>query len=57
MPRMRVQRAGHNDGIEILHVEQSPMIVKRANTRDHLACFIAASTVNIGDGYELNIAD
>ena len=43
--------AGHNHRINIFHVQQAAVVVKRMNAGGELRCFIATSRINIGDRY------
>ena len=56
MPRMNMQGAGNNDAVDIFHVKQATMIVQRLNTWCCFLCFFATTTVDIGNCYQLNIA-
>ena len=55
MPRMRVQRAGHDDRVQILHVKQTTMVVKRRNSGGHFLGLIMATTVDVCDRDQLSI--
>jgi len=50
-----VQRARHDDRVDVFHVEEAPVIVKRLNAGRHPFGFVATSRVNVGDGDELGV--
>ena len=53
MPAVDVQRAGYNDGVNILPIKQTAVIIKGLNAGRHLFGFLAAARVNVGNGDEL----
>jgi hypothetical protein len=55
MPYMAVQRAGHNYSVNIFHIEQPPVIVKRLNAGDAALGLIAAPAINISHGNNFNV--
>ncbi len=49
-----MQRTGHDDGINVVHVEQAAVIVKGLNARNLAFRLVAAAAVNIGHGHEFH---
>ena len=54
MTRMNVQRAGHDDSVDVFHVEQAAVIVESLDTRDFILRLIAAAAIDIGHGHEFH---
>src|SRR5438309_7061050 len=55
MPAVDVQRAGYDNSVNILLIEQAPVVIKRLNGGRHVFGFVPASRVNVGDGDELGV--
>ena len=54
MARVNVQRAGHDDGVDIFHVEQPAMIVECLNAGNFALRLVAAAAVDVGHGHEFH---
>jgi hypothetical protein len=48
---MNVQRARHNDAVEIFHIQNVAIIPKRLKIRNHLLCLVEAAGVDVRGCY------
>ena len=55
MPRVRVQRAGNDDAVNILYVKQPPVIVKCLDIRRSVFGLLTPPGINIRDRGHLDI--
>ena len=55
MPRVNMQRAGHNDRIYVLHVEQAAVIVEGLDAGHFALRLIAAAAVDIGHSHHFSV--
>ena len=55
MPGMDMQRAGHDDRIEVIHFKQAAVIIKSLKATRHVFRFVAPPAVDIGNRDEFNV--
>ena len=55
--RVDVQRGSDDDRVDVLAIEQPPMIVERIDAGCELFRLAVAAGVNVGDGDELRVLD
>ena len=54
MARVNEQRAGHDDGVDVFHVEQAAMIVESLNAGDFTLRLVAAAAVDVRHGHDFD---
>lgn len=54
MTRVNVERTGHDDGVDILHVEQAAVIVEGLDARHFALRLITAAAVDVGHGHQFS---
>ena len=57
MAIVTVQGAGHDDGVDIFHVEQAAIVVEGLNVGNLAFRLVAAAAVDVGHGYEFDVGD